>query len=530
MKRTRWAKRCVVWASTLGIGLLAASALADGPILHERIPPDPGEDASLAATTPNGALPAALETPSGIATAPPLEPRSSARVYGSASTGDAPDSSYQPDRDTRRPNVEMYDDPFSPSTTPFKRLRAYDAVADDYSLVVRDRSLRPMSVGGAMRVGDEAFYADMTVDLLGAEPVRIPTVGPGARVLKLSTTPTTPIELFHDGADNWFVKSTSRSRVRLIMQIAIARDSLGGAFADVSWPVLSAFTVPSTAAHQAASAEVEAAIGVSRAMRPRAVVERLVGYFRSFEPSDEPPRGRDDIYLDLSLSQKGVCRHRAFAFLVTALDLGIPARMIVNEAHAWVEVFDGSLWHRIDLGGAAANLQSNDDPTRPPHVPPPDPYAWPVSHDSGQDLAQRSRSEPGDATSSAPPDPSSTTTDPAVPAPVSSSEPSATPEPPPAPLGASSIQVKPLAGEVRRGAPVRLRGRITSAAGSCAHVRVDVRVRGGAYPDGASLGSLSTDERGEFDGEVVVPRDFQLGDYRLYLSTPGDGTCGPSKP
>ena len=44
--------------------------------------------------------------------------------------------------------------------------------------------------------------------------------------------------------------------------------------------------------------------------------------------------------VDLALSQKGVCRHRAFAFLVTALGLGIPARMVINEAHAWVEVLD----------------------------------------------------------------------------------------------------------------------------------------------------------------------------------------------
>ena len=67
--------------------------------------------------------------------------------------------------------------------------------------------------------------------------------------------------------------------------------------------------------------------------------------------SNEPPTGHDDVYLDLALSQRGVCRHRAFAFLVTALHLGIPTRMVVNEAHAWVEVSDGTLWHRIDLGG-----------------------------------------------------------------------------------------------------------------------------------------------------------------------------------
>jgi transglutaminase-like putative cysteine protease len=108
-----------------------------------------------------------------------------------------------------------------------------------------------------------------------------------------------------------------------------------------------------------AAAEVAAHIGVSRAQAPREVVARLVAYFRSFVDSDEFPTDRDDVYLALALSKKGVCRHRAFAFLVTALGLGLPVRMIANEAHAWVEVNDGSLWRRIDLGGAGRALDAS---------------------------------------------------------------------------------------------------------------------------------------------------------------------------
>ena len=36
--------------------------------------------------------------------------------------------------------------------------------------------------------------------------------------------------------------------------------------------------------------------------------------------------------VDLALSKKGVCRHRAYAFTITAQGLGIPARMVMNEA------------------------------------------------------------------------------------------------------------------------------------------------------------------------------------------------------
>ena len=93
-------------------------------------------------------------------------------------------------------------------------------------------------------------------------------------------------------------------------------------------------------------------------LRPSLTSVALISSCRA--DSDEPPRGHNDIYLDLALSQKGVCRHRAFAFLVTALSLGIPTRMVVNEAHAWVEVLDPGvappLWRRVDLGGAGRAL------------------------------------------------------------------------------------------------------------------------------------------------------------------------------
>ena len=67
--------------------------------------------------------------------------------------------------------------------------------------------------------------------------------------------------------------------------------------------------------------------------------------------------------------QKGVCRHRAFAFLVTALGLGIPARMVANEAHAWVEVRGETGWQRIDLGGAAAAIEEDVSEPAPAYAP-----------------------------------------------------------------------------------------------------------------------------------------------------------------
>src|SRR6185369_13483091 len=85
------------------LSVLATSAQATPPgsTLHEFVPPDPGEDVTYSATTLEGDLPAAIQTPSGLATAPdPRKSPSADHVYGSATTDDSPESTYEPDRDT----------------------------------------------------------------------------------------------------------------------------------------------------------------------------------------------------------------------------------------------------------------------------------------------------------------------------------------------------------------------------------------------------------------------------------------------
>ena len=513
---------------------IAPVADAQSSLLHEYIPPDPSEDVSLATTILDGEIPAYLQTPSGVATAPdPRTPPSTRQqVYSNAAGDSSPDSTYEPDRDTRRPNVENYDDPFSPATAPFKRLRAYDAVNPDYSLSVRDKNLGLLRVGGKLEPGDEPFYADIGVDLVANEPVRIPTVGPGSRVLRMHVNPDTPVSLLRDGADNWFARGSTKARVRLILQLAVPRATFGSDYADVDWRALSSHVHPQYAGHQAAFEEVARAIGVSRAMRPREAVRKMVEYFRSFAPSDDPPRERSDIYLDLALSRKGVCRHRSFAFLVTALHLGIPARMVVNEAHAWVEVHDGSLWHRIDLGGAALNMDQDVDPARPAYKPPDDPYAWPEQADSGQDLAQRSReeqearSQPGPGGSDGAPNGASSASPPATPSAPTAAPTASAPEPG---VGETEIAVSSADRDIQRGLPLRVAGQVSSEAGPCAHLRVDVMLRSEARPQDVIIGSLSTDERGHYEGAVVVPRDFPVGDHELVISTPGDARCAAGR-
>ncbi len=510
----------------------AIQADAEAPVppssaLHEYVAPDPNEDVSFAATTIDGNLPAALDTPSGIATAPdPTRPPDAKNLYAGGTSDDSPNSTYEPDRDTRQPQVENYEDPFSPSTSPFKRLRAYDTVDPSYTLRVAHQQLSVETVGGQLTSDDEPFYADFSVDLLPDEPVRIPTVGPKSRVLKLHTTPATNVSILSDGADNWFMRGTERKRVRVVMEVAIARATFGSEIANVGWERLAPFVPPQPDTHRAAAQKVLDQIGVSRSMTVPQATAKMVEYFRGFTPSTDPPHEHGDIYLDLALSKRGVCRHRAFAFLVTALHLGLPTRMIVNEAHAWVEVFDGSLWHRIDLGGAALNIDDPPDGTKPQYQPPPDPFSWPdnAQSGSGQGLASKMRqdagiTDPGKSSGSVANDPNGSSSPP-VPGPSANAS-----APRPNDLPPTKLELDSIEKNVRRGTSLHIKGKAEGSS-PCRNIRIDVKLKSDAHSDGVPIGSLSTDESGVYDGSVIVPRDLAAGDYDLLISTPGDSHCG----
>jgi hypothetical protein len=519
------------------------------PVLHEQIPADPREDIALAVSL-DGDIPAAINTPRGLVQAPdPAKPVGSGESPYNHTPGDARDTSFHPDRDTRRPDVLPYDDPFSPSTAPFKRLSAFDSVDASYTLSVRDAHTMPLAVmpSPAPDASEEQFYADMVVDLVAGQKVRIPSVGPGARILRARAgvgTQDVRFQLWKDGAENWFIEAETTTRARVVMELSIPRLAFGGDFGNPSWAELLPVG-PLPPSVQRSAGEVTARIGVSRRLSPRDDVTKLVAYFRSFTESEDPPQPSRDIYLDLALSRKGVCRHRAFAFMVTALSLGLPTRMVVNEAHAWVEIHDGRLWRRIDLGGAGQTLH---DPlsNNVPYDPPPDPFAWPQGATRGDDLAERARQ----ARAGAPASPAG------APSPASSASPAASstamtagssgssggadgtasgfgpssargragsPAPDDRP---SSIVTMSIAGaDAHRGAPLKVRGTISADGEPCAHVPVEIVLHSRAQGD-VAIGELATDERGAYDGAIVLPAAVPLGDYDVQARTLGDSRCG----
>jgi hypothetical protein len=229
-----------------------------------------------------------------------------------------------------------------------------------------------------------------------------------------------------------------------------------------------------------------------------------VAYFRAFTDSDTPLAASKDVYTDLAMSQKGVCRHRAYAFTITALALGIPTRMVMNEAHAWVEVSDGRLWHRIDLGGAG-RMQSEEAHTAEPYTAPTDAFPWPANATRGEDMMEKATNinGGGGSSGSAHPAPSSTATQPH-----------------------SKVTLDVKEPDVARGRAIHVTGTVTAESEPCQGTLVTVFVRDAQAKREARIGSVIVDDKGAFAGAIVIPSTVAVGDYDVVARVEGDKRCG----
>jgi hypothetical protein len=279
----------------------------------------------------------------------------------------------------------------------------------------------------------------------------------------------------------------------VIYESAIDRDVFGGVFPQVSWDALRAEKVALPANVQPVAERVLSHIGVTQAETPTHALRLLVDYFRRFRASDEVELSHDpaELYTNLSMERKGVCRHRAYAFMVTAQALGIPTRLVHNEAHAWVEVFGGAHYHRIDLGGAAGAVHDfRRDPGVPDHRVPPDSFSWPPGADPGSSLL-------ADANGSS-----------AAPGPLRIDR-----APDPARDARVEITISISQKEIVRGAPLTVSGRATKDGRPCSLSRIDLLLE--TESDEHAIGSVATSRDGDFLGHVTVPSDRTVGTYEL---------------
>jgi hypothetical protein len=454
-----------------------------------------------------------------------------------------------PDGNTGPDNTLHYVSVFNPDVLPFKRMSALDAVADDYTLKIAHTALVDLPVGGTTDPARDPFWGSVLIRLTPGQDVPLPSVAPDMRIMWYEATPKIALRFEKDGADNFYVRSDESNAAGTYRLIFLA-DADAGYFAP-SLPTGAHYTprtmnvavphelqpsLPDKVRRQAERTIDR--LRVDADMDLGVVFNRLVGYFRAFQAKPLPPSS-GDIYRDLCDSQAGVCRHRAFAFMITANALGIPTRFVENEAHAFVEVwFPDRRWQRIDLGGAALRMEVQGAGSKTLHRPRgDDPFEKPPEYkqnytqlqgdikgltrqqlaDKRKPLSQAPASGVFDtpATGSGGPAPDRILPDQSLP--VVTRDPKK-----PSPR----LTVTTADDHAFRGADIHVEGRAQVGGKPLADHTVDVFLSpaGSGGSGSIFLGRAVTEPDGTFRADFAVPGTMALMAYDIWLSSPEDAS------
>jgi len=539
----------------LALAVLPALLATDAgavPVLHEYVPGLADAPTQVVGAGAAGENPSAIvvgSEPVPEPEAPPTLP-----THGAADLN-GHNYSFTPDLVTRLDEQLKYQEEFTPSIVPFKRSKVLDTIEmPGYRLVVGDRAFTDLPVVGT---GESTPHRDLfwvTLRLeLGAGPVPIPSASPDARILSYRANPATPLVFMRDGADNLYVRGTDpRPRgAPLVVRVTLLTDASAAYFgaelpADLSVSDLPPPAIPD--AVRRAGLEVARALAISASLSVREALARLTGHFRSFEEADEALVVHGDIYKDLALGRRGVCRHRSFAFMVTANALGIRTRYVENDAHAFVEVLlPDQGWMRIDLGGAAAGIEIENAADRPRHEPRrPDDLPQPEAYRRSYSLL----AAPGVSGEPRPVDrgsiPTPVPTDAAGPA-EGQVDPTALPGGPrtaagAAPAGRGGAQapagprleptetrIVDAARRARRGTAIGVAGLVRGSEGPLPGMLVEVFLSLDGQTRRQLLGRQVTGPDGRFAGEFLLPADLEPRSYHILAGTPGDAAHAPSQ-
>lgn len=516
-----------------------------------------------------GPKPAARQNPTAIASQDKLLPEPTGEnkaakgepVHGKGGFGADRQTEAKADYLTGADSELHYIEVFNPSIVPFKRMSALDSVRDDYTLVTSSAALADIGVGGEPTAGHDLFWASVMVELSPGVDVPIPSVAPDMRILSYETTPATSLVFSKDFADNYYLR-TDESGSAGSYRVIFLSEASPKYFAPSVPRNMRVRDIPASKLAPMPDDVRRVADGVLDEMRLHKnmqvdeVLDKLVFYFRSFDAKAPPPRS-GNIYLDLYNSQAGVCRHRSFAFMITANALGLPTRYLSNEAHAWVEVWlPGEDWMRIDLGGSASTLNVSNASDKSMYRPRgEDPFAKPESYEENytqlegdvkglreDQIAERQKPYAGDdgegegngsffgegegeaGDSDLPPEDDGPLIGPGSDLPEESEEASA------GKLSTRAI-VTSAATEGFRGESVKISASISDSEGRGLPglvINVMIAPAGNEGNDPHVLGKGLSDDNGLMTLSVELPTDLATQDYEVFVSFNGNKTYGSS--
>ena len=545
----------------LGLCLLVGrQAQADDTLLHEYVPDiDPQEvAAALAPPSKPGAHDVQdrrhARADRAVQDATPEPNRALSESPESAPNPQA--ENFRPDRLTSLEGNLDYYEVFDPSIAPFKRVMSLDATRLDGDartpvLGVSDTRHRSVPIEAADAAPTDArprdrFVGELDVDFSGDRMQRLASVSPESRILGLRTTPAVAVLIERDGADNYFIRIVG-ARPAGPVHVSFATDAprayFGAAIPRVPLHALAA-EVPALPASIAKRAlRFAAQLGISPKSDLRSALETLTRYFRAFVESTTPPDDTGDLYNDLVHGGKGLCRHRAYGFVVTAHALGIAARFVQNEAHSWVEVkLPGLGFLRIDLGGASHGLTAHSAHERAVYRPAqPDTLPRPATYRESYAQAERAQPHVPAAESNATGADSESLAgrwlqaNPSVSERGSGTASDGRRQANEASAAANADGKSPLRVAIAdrrmsavRGGKLVLTGRVTDAGErGVAELRVEVWIAREKRQERMLLGVSVTDADGYFRAAFGVPPDLEVGDYRVVVVSQGDTAHQP---
>lgn len=438
------------------------------------------------------------------------------------------------DANTDRVDSLTYFANFDPSVIPYKRVVAQNSVfrSPDGDYVVRRLGPpRPMQETGQLPIDAQVFWGTFMVQMDENRMQPIASVAPHQEVLEVVTEPPVRTQIMVDDAGNFMVRAAYTGPLRINLKVAVPSSYFTGEFQPASWDDIDRLGLaPLEPAILQAALKVRRELGLSRSQPPEQVLTELVSYFRNFEgrPFPDELRG-DDLYISIAQNQIGVCRHRSLAFLITAQSFGFPTHYVYNEAHAFVEVkWPRVGWRRIDLGGAADELNAAANDDRTIHAPP-DTLPRPERFVRDQErMVQNGLVPPtvdgvgpGDATQGSQGVGDGAAQDPLATGQTETSQAEAAPDL----RRASTLVLRSVSAEVKRGGTLSLRGRLSSGDAGLPGREVEVHLG----PPGTRQGSratrlvtTTTGADGEIAADVVVPAGQPVGRWSLFLVFPGD--------
>ncbi|GJM20667.1 MAG: hypothetical protein DHS20C15_05820 [Planctomycetota bacterium] len=248
-------------------------------------------------------------------------------------------------------------DPFRPPKGWTHRSGVFDVVISG-ARFARSASEFTSALGSGAGARDTSRVS-VKLLLFAGSPLAVPSPSADFEVLSWNCSPPTELEFLRDASDTLFVRSESTRSVQLDYEIASFANYDTAPLPDTPF-VPQAIALPDDV--RADAERVLARIGELHGKSYAQTVRRLHDYFEGFAVT---PLKREEVvgseYLSLALARKGVCRHRAQAFVVTAHALGLPARYVANRIHAFAEVqLPNGSWRRLEF-----RLPRNGPPVTP---------------------------------------------------------------------------------------------------------------------------------------------------------------------